>query len=124
MTAKSELGSAYQAQSQATSRGGAEEEAPDGSLDFKVLSAHLHSILSRATMESWPGWTDDDTCAVMAAQGEIETFDEALAEGMRVAFALGRMRGKREVVQNHLDREIAEVSRRLAQEAWGPRPSS
>jgi hypothetical protein len=60
----------------------------------------------------------------MAAQGEIETFDEALVEGMRVAFALGRMRGKREVVQNHVDREIAEASRRLAQEAWGPRPLS
>jgi hypothetical protein len=41
---------------------------------------------------------------------------------MRVAFGLGRMRGKREAVQNQRDREIAQASRRLAQEAWGPRP--
>jgi hypothetical protein len=34
------------------------------------------------------------------------------------------MRGKREVVQNQVDREIADASRRLAQEAWGPRSLS
>lgn len=70
-------------------------------------------------MGLWPGWTDDDTRAVMAAAREIETFDEALAQGMRVAFALGRTQGKREVVLKQLDREIAEASRRIAQEAWG-----
>jgi hypothetical protein len=75
-------------------------------------------------MDSWPGWTDDDTLAVMAAAREIETLDEALAHGMRVAFALGRTYGKREVVLNRLEGEIAQASSRLAQEAWGPRPGS
>ena len=75
-------------------------------------------------MESWPGWTDEDVLAVTAAAREIETFEEALPPGMREAFSLGRAYGKREDALDRLDSDIPRASRRVAQEAWGPRSAN
>lgn len=92
--------------------------APGSSERFEDLAARLRAIIRRASAEQWPGWTEEDAHAITAAVREIEAVPEALEQGMREAFAIGREYGHGEDVLAALNREIREASARLARQAW------
>lgn len=87
--------------------------------DLEELAARLDSIVARASRQGWRGWTEEDARAVAAAAREIRALRQALAEGMREAFAIGREHGRGEELLDRLNREIEELSSRLARQAWG-----
>ncbi|HSH76204.1 MAG TPA: hypothetical protein VLA09_11015 [Longimicrobiales bacterium] len=90
--------------------------ASDG---FERLAARLDSIAARAASERWPDWTDADAQVTTYAAREIRAIPEALAVGMREAFAVGREYGHREERLEEVQREADALSSFLAQQAWG-----
>ncbi len=102
--------------------GEARRAAPKGEPEgLRALAARLDAIGLRARVERWPGFTAEDARIIGAAARELATFEDALAEGMREAFAIGREHREREALLNRLNEEIAIATSRLAREAWGAR---
>lgn len=97
-------------------------EAPEPEAEgLPALAARLAAIGFRARSEGWPGFTGEDARVLEAAARELATFEDALAKGMREAFAIGREHREREALLNRLNEEIAIATSRLAREAWGAR---
>ncbi len=95
---------------------------PDGEpRGLGALAARLEAVGLRASAERWPGFTAQDARIIDAAARELATFEEALAQGMREAFTIGREHREREALLNRLNEEIAIATSRLAREAWGAR---
>jgi flagellar biosynthesis/type III secretory pathway protein FliH len=86
---------------------------------FEELATKLDRLRQRAASEEWSTWTDEDTATATAAAQEIRAIPEALAQGMKEAFAAGREYGHREGRLDELDEEIRLLSSLVAQQAWG-----
>ncbi len=85
------------------------------------LRGRLEEVLRKAARVGWAGWTDTDRDAIEAAIREIGAFSEALSAGIDEAFRIGVEYGKKEEELGELNREIAELTARLARQAWGGR---
>lgn len=83
------------------------------------LRGRLEEVLRKAARGDWPGWTDRDRDAIEAALSEIDAFSEALSAGIDEAFRIGIEYGKKEEELDELNRDIAELTARLARQAWG-----